>query len=80
MPQHTHALSGSNEPGASILPGGNLLGTTANPLYHAPDANAQAMGPSAVSNFGGSQSHENRQPYLVLNFCIALQGIFPSQN
>ena len=33
-----------------------------------------------VTNAGGSQPHENMQPYLVLNFCIALQGIFPSQN
>jgi microcystin-dependent protein len=39
-----------------------------------------AMHPSAVSNVGGSQPHTNMQPYLVLNFCIALQGIFPSQN
>jgi microcystin-dependent protein len=35
---------------------------------------------TAISNVGGSQPHENRQPYLVLNCCIALQGIFPSQN
>jgi microcystin-dependent protein len=33
-----------------------------------------------VSSIGGSQPHENRQPYLALNFCIALQGVFPSQN
>jgi microcystin-dependent protein len=40
----------------------------------------RAMGSSSVTNTGGSQPHENRQPYLTLNFCIALQGIFPSQN
>lgn len=39
-----------------------------------------AMSPQTVSNVGGSQAHLNMQPYLVLNFCIALQGIFPSQN
>jgi microcystin-dependent protein len=39
-----------------------------------------AMYPQMVSNVGGSQPHENRQPYLALNFCIALQGVFPSQN
>jgi len=38
------------------------------------------MSPQAVSSVGGSQAHTNMQPYLVLNFCIALQGIFPSQN
>jgi len=42
--------------------------------------NTAAMNPSTVSNVGGSQPHTNMQPYLVLNFCIALQGIFPSQN
>src|ERR1700737_111449 len=36
--------------------------------------------PASVSNVGGSQPHNNMQPYLVLNFCIALQGVFPSQN
>ncbi len=35
---------------------------------------------SAISNYGGNQPHENMQPYLVLNFCIALVGIFPSRN
>ena len=39
-----------------------------------------AMNPAAVSSAGGSQAHNNMQPYLTLNFCIALQGIFPSQN
>jgi microcystin-dependent protein len=42
--------------------------------------NTGAMHPSTVSNVGGSQPHNNTQPYLTLNFCIALQGIFPSQN
>jgi microcystin-dependent protein len=48
-------------------------------LYAAP-TNLVAMAPAAVSSVGGSQPHENRQPFLVLSFCIALQGIFPSQN
>ena len=38
------------------------------------------MNPAAVSTVGGSQAHLNMQPFLTLNFCIALQGIFPSQN
>jgi microcystin-dependent protein len=37
------------------------------------------MAPNALANTGGSQAHLNMQPFLVLNFCIALQGIFPSQ-
>lgn len=40
----------------------------------------QSMAPGEISNVGGGQAHMNMQPYLVLNFCIALTGIFPSQN
>jgi microcystin-dependent protein len=40
----------------------------------------QAMSPATISNTGGSQAHLNMQPFLTLNFSIALQGIFPSQN
>ena len=42
-------------------------------------ASGGALDPSTVGNAGGSQPHENMQPYLTLSFCIALQGIFPSQ-
>ena len=42
--------------------------------------NLTSMGTDAVANTGGSQGHENMQPYLALNFCIALQGLFPSRN
>jgi microcystin-dependent protein len=38
------------------------------------------MAPNSLSNVGGSQAHNNMQPYLTLNFIVALQGIFPSQN
>ena len=40
----------------------------------------KALDPATLTNVGGSQAHTNMQPYLPLNFCIALQGIFPSQN
>ena len=43
-------------------------------------ANLTALDPSTVTNVGGSQAHLNMQPFLTLNFCIALQGIFPSPN
>ena len=47
---------------------------------YAPAGNLVTMDPRAVSNTGGSQAHLNMQPFLTLSFCIALQGIFPSQN
>jgi microcystin-dependent protein len=46
---------------------------------HYPDNDLVAMNAGSITNTGGSQAHLNMQPYLVLNFSIALQGIFPSQ-
>ncbi len=80
LPTHVHALNGTSNNGASILPTGNLLAGSPTPLYRAPDANLTAMNPASIGSIGGSQTHLNMQPYLALNFCIALQGIFPSQN
>ena len=45
---------------------------------YAPPDSFVATGPTAITNIGGSQAHLNMQPFLVLSFCIALQGIFPS--
>ena len=78
MPQHLHFLQGSSNGGDTPTAVGNLLASALN-VYRQPD-NLQALRPDAVSNVGGSQPHTNLMPYLVLNFIIALQGIFPSQN
>jgi microcystin-dependent protein len=78
MPQHIHFASGSGNNGDTVIPGGSVLGGGAG-LYGGA-ASLTSLRPDSVTNIGGSQPHENRQPYLVLNFCIALQGIFPSQN
>ncbi len=78
MPAHTHTLSGSSTQGTINAPVGALPGKSAQNAYGA--TNLVAMNPAVVTNTGGSQPHNNLQPYLVLNFCIALQGIFPSQN
>ena len=79
IPTHTHVLNGSLTAGTVVIPTNNLLGTTANQLYVNPPNNLVALEPSSVASVGGSQAHLNMQPFLVLNFCIALQGIFPSQ-
>src|SRR5258708_25514952 len=78
MPQHTHALNAQDASGTLGNPKGNLLAQVAN-AYTAP-ANLTSLSPDTVSNVGGSQAHVNMQPYLTLNFSIALQGIFPSPN
>jgi microcystin-dependent protein len=79
IPTHTHTLNGSSSNAAQPIPTGNLLArqAPANP-YIAPTA-LNTMNAGSVPVTGGSQPHTNMQPYLTLNFCIALQGIFPSQ-
>jgi microcystin-dependent protein len=84
LPTHTHTLTnnlciGGNAVNAALGdPTSNYWANNGQAIYSTdpPDA---VMHPSAVTNVGGSQPHTNQQPYLVLNFCIALQGIFPSQ-
>lgn len=84
LPVHVHAANGSSTIATQPSPGGNLLGTvdptalTTN-LYAGPN-NFAALAPATIANSGGSQAHQNMQPYLTLTFCIALQGIFPSRN
>jgi microcystin-dependent protein len=78
MPAHNHVPAGSAAPGTLPSASGNVWAdSSANP--YSSTANT-AMNPACVVPVGGSQPHENMSPYLVLNFVIALQGIFPSQN
>lgn len=76
MTQHTHVTNGTNNDASTPVAVGNVLGGTANLYNSAPNT---SLLPSEISNSGGSQPHDNMMPYLVLSFCIALQGIFPSQ-
>jgi microcystin-dependent protein len=77
-PVHTHTAVGTVTAGDAPIPTGNYLGA-ANNMY-APLANPTTLHPSTIGNAGAGQPHENMQPYLVLSFCIALQGVFPSPN
>lgn len=78
IPTHTHSLKATNNNGASPLLTNNFFGAFNNG-YGAPSA-LVSMEPSTLASVGGSQAHLNMQPFLVLNFSIALQGIFPSPN
>lgn len=80
LPTHTHVLNGASTVGTALTANGNLLAKNANFSYHAPDNQLGAMSSGSIANVGGSQAHMNMQPFLTLNFCIALQGIFPSPN
>ena len=79
IPNHTHVLSGSNNLGDSPLPSQNSLARYANAYNTDTTSNLVAMAPEALAPAGGSLPHNNMQPYLTLNFCIALQGIFPQR-
>jgi len=78
IPTHVHVANGVSVVGDDPIPAGNFLGE-ANNTYLVPDSNLTSLLPATVSNTGGSQAHLNMQPFLTLSFCIALQGIFPSQ-
>src|SRR5438876_8251483 len=77
MPQHLHMLQASTTNGDSANANNTVLAAALN-LYVA-RVNLTTLSPLSVTNVGGSQPHENRQPLLVLNFIIALNGIFPSR-
>jgi microcystin-dependent protein len=77
IPTHTHTAQASSTDGDQVIATNNFLAPV-NQLYGAP-ANLTSMVPSEIGNVGGSQAHLNMQPFLTLSFCIALQGIFPSQ-
>ena len=81
MPTHVHvwnannaAANPTNTPSTSLV----MSNSTSDQPW-GPPSNLTAMSPLTVQNTGGSQAHLNMQPFLVLSFCIALQGIFPSQ-
>ncbi len=83
MPAHLHLVSSTSSAGTQEKPQSAYPANAAPAqIYSAGGVNMQAVAMSSamVSSVGGSQSHENRQPFLVLSFCIALSGIFPSQN
>ena len=82
MPGHVHALRASSKAAASSSPNGGVLaalGRGATPAY-AGATSLVPLNPAAIGASGGSQPHENRPPFLTVNFVIALQGIFPSRN
>lgn len=79
LPTHTHTLSAQSADGTLPIPGGNVLARNVNNNY-GPVSNLVTLAAGTISSVGGSQPHNNMMPYLVLNFIIALQGIFPSQN
>jgi len=83
MPLHAHLYNVNSTPATTNNPaptGTTALATSAGSQLYGPLANVKAMDARAVGVAGGGQPHTNMQPFLTLDICIALQGIFPSQN
>jgi microcystin-dependent protein len=84
IPAHSHPVNGFDAPGNSVPASttvwaqGVVTGQTAHNIYSG--TAGASMSSAALVSAGGNQPHENMQPYLVINFVIALQGIFPSRN
>lgn len=76
MPTHSHAVSANAARGGVFTPVHNFLGS--GDLYN-PATDGSTMNPGMIVQAGGSQPHENRQPFLGLNYIIALVGIYPSR-
>jgi microcystin-dependent protein len=79
MPNHTHQLEASSVPATSRHPAGAVLANARAEIY-APAPDETAMNGAAIGHAGSSQPVGVAPPFLTLNFCIALQGIFPSQS
>lgn len=82
LPTHTHVASGTGVSATTPDPTNNLLANASAALGtpFGPATSPVAMATNSIFPIGGNQPHENRQPFLTLTFCIALQGIFPSPN
>lgn len=87
IPAHSHTLRGgdlspANREQRVATPTSAAMFGLSNPTlaYKVPPASGTTFSPDMVTHTGGSQPHENRQPYLSLNFVIALAGVFPSRN
>lgn len=79
IPAHTHPFTASQSPGTSNNPGNAVVGSSPSVQMFFGLSPSNAMAPQSIGPAGGSQPHENMQPFLCLNFIISLFGLFPSQ-
>ncbi|WP_022834971.1 phage tail protein [Salisaeta longa] len=79
MPPHAHAYGGQSNAATTDDPIGAVFAETRTDFYASPD-NRRSMAAGGVQQAGGGQAHTNMQPFSVVNFCIALRGLFPSRS
>jgi microcystin-dependent protein len=79
MPAHNHLVTANGTAGSKLedVPSGNFLGPAE---AYSTTTTGATLNPQSLGIAGGNQPHPNMQPYLTINWCIALQGIFPSRN
>lgn len=84
MPQHNHTLEATNDSANQPSPLGHLpaqVTAGVDFVYSSGNTNLNVtLNAASIANVGGGQAHNNMQPYIAVNFCIALQGLFPSRN
>ncbi len=80
IPLHPHTMRAVNDIADINQPGGNGMARSSGAAVYGTTGAVTPMGPTTLAPAGGDQPHNNRQPYLALNFCIALQGVFPPGN
>ena len=80
LPPHNHPLNATTSAAETGSPTNGLLGTFRGPAYDSDGKADTQMESTSIGNTGGGQDHDNMQPYLCVNYIIALQGIFPSRN
>ena len=77
IPSHSHAVNASAADGTTGIPSGQLVANGVGVNMYTTTFTATMLNPNAVGPVGGDQPHNNMQPYVTLNYCIALQGVFP---
>lgn len=82
MPAHNHGLTATSATADKRPPNGHTFAndTSATTNFFANPSNLTPLAQQSIGNTGGGTPHENMQPFLVMNYCIALNGIFPSRN
>ena len=80
IPSHTHSVNVSNTTGTTDTPGGNYLAQSSEGINEYASTSNSIMNAGSLNNTGGGQAHNNMQPYLVMSWCIATAGIFPSHS
>ena len=79
MPSHSHDFNVTTKPASSDSPAGHMLADMTPAALYTDKAPARVVATSAIANTGGAQHHSNLQPFLCVNFIIALFGIYPSR-